>query len=158
LYVVGLLAFLVTGASGQAKLQEAAHRDKLIRDYDAIGRADTMAVSYDASCINADKSKRDQCLTEDRAALSAAIKAIEDTKEHPQVAPDGVLIVKLRSKRYDKERPLGPDNHPAATISLTVYDAKNNSVLYEQTRGALLLANDARQLLTEFLDLWAFLH
>jgi hypothetical protein len=76
--VVVLLALLMTGASTQSKPQQTqGQRDKLIRDYATIGFADTMAVIYDASCLNVNKHDRDQCYTEDMATLSAAIKSVE---------------------------------------------------------------------------------
>jgi len=154
-----LLSLLMTGARAQLKPQETQEQtDKLIRDYNTIGRAETMAVIYGASCVNGDKNRRAQCYTEDMATLSAAIKAVESKKEHPKVAKDPMLIVKLRSNRHDMLGVISADHHEGATISLTVYDATDNSIVYEQNRGVLLLSNDARQLLTEFLDLWAFLH
>ena len=68
---VMLLALLVTGASAQLKPRGTQQqRDKLIRDYNTIGHADTMAVIYDASCLNGDNNKRAQCYTEDMAALA----------------------------------------------------------------------------------------
>jgi len=159
LSVVMLLALLMTGASAQLKPQGTQEqKDKLIRDYNTIGHAYTMAVMYDASCLNGDKNKRAQCYTEDMATLSAAIKAVENKKEHPRVAEDAMLIVKLKSNRHDTTDIIGVDYHEGASVRLTVYDARDNSIVYEQSRGVLLLSNDARQLLTEFLDLWAFLH
>jgi len=156
---VMLLALLVTAASAQLKPQGTQQqRDKLIRDYNTIGHADTMAVIYDASCLNGDNNKRAQCYTEDMAALSAAIKAVENEKEHPRVAEDAMLIVKLKSNRHDTTDIIGVDYQEGASVRLTVYDARDNSIVYEQRRAVLLLSNDARQLLTEFLDLWAFLH
>jgi hypothetical protein len=157
--LVMLLTLLVTGASAQLKPRGAQEqRDKLIRDYNTIGHADTMAVIYDANCLNADNNKRAQCYTEDMAALRAAIGAVENKKEHPRVAEDGMLIVKLKSSRHDTTGIIGVDYHEGTSVRLTVYDARDNSIVYEQSRGVLLLSNDARQLLTEFLDLWAFLH
>jgi hypothetical protein len=159
LSVVMLLALLMTGASAQLKPQGThEQRDKLIRDYNTIGHADTMAVMYDASCLNGDKNKRAQCYTEDMVALSAALKAVENKKEHPRVAEDAMLIVKLKSNRHDMPDIIGADYHEGTSVSLTVYDARDNSIVYEQSRGVLLLSNDASQLLTEFFDLWAFLH
>jgi len=156
---VMLLALLVTGASAQLKPQGTQQqRDKLIRDYNTIGHADTMAVIYDASCLNGDNNKRAQCYTEDMAALSAAIKAVENEKEHPKVAENAMLIVKLKSNRHDTTDIIGVDYQKGASVRLTVYDARDNSIVYEQRRAVLLLSTDARQLLTEFLDLWAFLH
>ena len=154
-----LLALLVTGASAQLKPRGTQQqRDKLIRDYNTIGHADTMAVIYDASCLNGDNNKRAQCYTEDMTALSAAIKAVENKKEHPRVAEDAMLIVKLKSNRHDTTDIIGVDYQKGASVRLTVYDARDNSIVYGQSRAVLLLSNDARQLLTEFLDLWAFLH
>ena len=154
-----LLALLMTGASAQLTPQGTQEqRDKLIRDYNTIGHADTMAVIHDASCLNGDNNKRAQCYTEDMTVLSAAIKAVENKKEHPRVAEDAMLIVKLKSNRHDTTGIIGVDYHEGASISLTVYDARDNSIVYEQSRGVVLLSKDARQLLTEFLDLWAFLH
>ena len=169
LSVVMLLALLMTGASAQLKPQGThEQRDKLIRDYNTIGHADTMAVIHDASCLNGDNNKRAQCYTEDMATLSAAIKAVENEKEHPRVTEDAMLIVKLKSNRHETMDIIGVDYHEGASVRvdyhegasvrLTVYDARDNSIVYEQSREVLLLSNDARQLLTEFLDLWAFLH
>ena len=117
-----------------------------------------MAVVYAASCLNVDNNTRDQCYTEDMATLSAAIKAVENKKEHPRVAGNAMLIVKLKSDRRDKVGLSGQDHHEGANVSLTVYDARDNSIVYEQRRAVVLLSNDALQLLTEFLDCWAFLH
>jgi len=149
----------MTGARAQLKPQETKEQtDKLIRDYNTIGRAETMVVIYGASCLNGDKNRRTQCYTEDMATLSAAIKAVENEKEHPRVTEDAMLIVKLKSNRHDTVDIIGVDSHEGASINLTVYDARDNSIVYERSRAVLLLSNDARQLLTEFLDLWAFLH
>jgi len=157
--IVVLLALLMTGASAQSKPKGTQEqRNKLIRDYETIGRADTMAVIYTASCLNVDNQKRDECYAKDMATLSAAIKAVENKKEHPRVAEDAMLIVKLKSNRHDTGGIPGPDHREGPNVSLTVYDARNNSVVYERSRAVLLLSNDARQVLTEFLDIWAFLH
>jgi len=157
-FVVMLLGLLMTGASAQLRPQGTQEqRDKLIRDYNTIGHADTMAVMYEASCLSGDKNKRTQCYMEDMTALSAAIEAAANKKEHPRVTEDGALILKLKSNRHDTAG-IGVDYHEGTSVSLTVYDARDNSIVYKQSRGVLLLSNDARQLLTEFLDLWVFLH
>ena len=154
-----LLALLMTGASTQSKTQETREqRDTLIRNYETIGRADTMAVIYDASCLNVSKHERDQCYTEDMATLSAALKSVETEKEHPRVTADAMLIVKIRSNRHDTASIPGQGYHEKSNVSLTVYDARDNSIVYKRSRAGLPLSNDARQLLTEFLDFWAFLH
>jgi len=105
--------------------------------------------------VDADNNTRDQCYTDDMATLSAAIKAVEDNKEHPRVADNAMLIVKIQSNRTVIP---SLDYQKGTNVSLTVYDAKDNSIVYEKSHFISLLSNDARQLLTEFLDLWAFLH
>lgn len=156
--IVALLA-LAIGTSAESRPQETQEqRDKLIRDYETIGRADTMVVIYGASCLNVDNNQRDQCRREDMAILSAAIKTIENKREHPKVAADAMLVVKLESNRDDTAGIPGPDYYTKANVSLTVYDARDNRIVYKRSRAVLLLSNDVRQLLTEFFDFWAFLH
>jgi hypothetical protein len=156
--IVGLLA-LAIGASAESRPQETQEqRDKRVRDYETIGRADTMAVMYGASCLSGDNNQRDQCHKQDIAILRAAIKAVENQRRYPKVAEDAMLIVKLESNRGDTAGIPGSEYHKGAHVSLTVYDARDKSVVYKSSRAILQLSNDARQLLTEFLDFWAFLH
>lgn len=156
---IAALLSLAIGAGAQSKPQETqVQRDKRIRDYETIERADTMAVIYGANCLNVDNNQSHQCHTHDIAILSAAVKAVEDKKDHPTVDENGMLIVKLESNRDDTAGISGRDYHNKANVSLTVYDARDNSIVYKSSRAILMLSNDARQLLTEFLDFWAFLH